>query len=229
MNLAERLAEGVAALRDGRPAEAATALREVVDDPDFQEHPELADVRARAASLLAQALLATDEVGPADRYARMALDALDAFPDPEGKAQIDGLRKEIMGRALELRRKSDQKTRRQRLLALPVDELLAAAADDAEKARLLIERATAESEAERIPQAIRLANQARHLADEAHALKEQVLTRLLVAQLDEAQRLPALRSAYQLALAAGETGLITGVARTAEQVGVPHADVDRSS
>lgn len=226
MSLAELLGEGVEALRDGRPTEAAAALRQVVDNPDFQAHPELADVRARAASLLAQALLETDEVGPADRYARLALDALESFPDPAGTAQIEALRREIMGRALELRRETDQKARRERLRKVSIPDLLKAAANDVEAARMLIERATADHEAGETETAARLASRARNLADGAGELKEQVLTRLLLAQVDPGQRLAALKSAYQLALTADEPGLITGVARTADQVGIPHSALD---
>ncbi|MCO4744179.1 MAG: hypothetical protein KC912_05285 [Proteobacteria bacterium] len=226
MDLASELARGVEALRSGEAADAATILQAVVDDEGFRAHPELQDVRARACSLLAQALLSTDQVGPADRYAREALDALENAPDDTGRAQIDELRREIMGRALTLRKEREQRSRRSRLRQIPVPELLAAAKDDDERTRLLIERATAESEAGDEAAAIRLADRARNLADKSCGLKEQVLSRLLVAQVDARQRVPALQSAYQLALAADEKGLITGIARTAEQVGTPLHVVD---
>lgn len=229
MSLADRLAEGVGALREGRNAEAVSALQEVVDDPQFRGSEELLDVRARATSLLAQALLAVDEVGPADRYARQALDVLERLADPEGKAQVTALRQEIMGRALTLRKESEQRARRSRLLALPVAELLASTQIPQERANLLIERASAAAETGDLDMARDLAHQARHMADESNALKERVLSRLLVAQVDPETRVAALRAAYRLALAADEPGLITGIAQTAEQVGVPHTEIDGHS
>ena len=84
----------------------------------------------------------------------------------------------------------------------------------------------AEHEAGESPAAIGLANRARNLADDHGSVKEQVLTRLLVAQVDSHQRVAALRSAYHLALTADQTGLIAGVARTAEQLDVPLSMVD---
>lgn len=227
MDLASELSRGVEALRDGRTSEAVELLTSVVETPAFREHSDLQDVRARACSLLAQALLTLDKVGPADRFAREALDALDIAPDPTGREQVDTLRREIMGRAMELRRDREQRARRSRLLQIPVQELIEAGKDDAERVRMLMERATAELEAGNASRAQRIANRARNLADGAAELKEQVLTRLLVAQVDPEQRLTALQGAYRLALSADEPGLITGVARTADQLGVPHSDVDR--
>lgn len=226
-DLASVLAQAVAALHEGKHDSAIPGLREVVENEAFRVHPDLQDVRARTCSLLAQALLATDEVGPADRYAREALDALELAPDPLGRAEVDGLRKEIMSRAITLRREQDQRQRRERLRHLPLQEIIDAASDDAECARMLIERATADNEAGDHDAARRTANRARNLADRSAQLKEQVLSRLLVAQVDPDQRLAALRSAYQLALAADEPGLITGIARTATQVGIPLEQVDR--
>ena len=55
--LASLLLEGLAALRAGKPEVAVAALQAVCDDEDLAEAAERADVRARAHSLLAQALL----------------------------------------------------------------------------------------------------------------------------------------------------------------------------
>jgi hypothetical protein len=226
MNLAERLAQGVSALREGRPADAATRLREVVDHPDFRAAPDLLDLRARAASLLAQALLATDEVGPADRYAREALEAVEELGDSEGIAQIHALRQEIMGRALALRNERERHARRARLRTVSIEELLGSTVDPCERVGLLIERASAASEAGDDTEARELAERATAMADREATVKEQVLSRLLVAQVMADKRLDALRSAYRLALAANEPGLITGIAQTAAQVGIPHSTID---
>lgn len=226
MTLPETLAQGVQAVRNGRFAEGAALLRTVVEEPSFIEHPELQDLRARACSLLAQALLATDELGPADRFARQAVEILEELEDKQGLAEVEALRRDILSSAVEQRRVADQRARRARLLAVPIDELIADAADDAEASRMLMERATAEHDAGNSSAAAVLANRARNLADESGSVKEQVLTRLLVAQVDAEQRLAALRGAYHIALAADQTALIGGVARTAEQLDIPTHLVD---
>ena len=226
MNLADTLAKGVQAVRDGRFSDGIPLLKTVVEDPEFRAHPELQDLRARACSLLAQALLATEDPGPADRFARQAVDILEEAGDTVGLAEVEGLRREILACAVENRRVADQRARRARLREVPIDELVSAASDSAEAARMLMERSMAEHEAGESSAAIGLANRARNLADDHGSVKEQVLTRLLVAQVDSHQRVAALRSAYHLALTADQTGLIAGVARTAEQLDVPLSMVD---
>ena len=132
MNLADTLAKGVQAVRDGRFSDGIPLLRTVVEDPEFKAHPELQDLRARACSLLAQALLATDELGPADRFARQAVDILEEAGDTVGLAEVEGLRREILACAVENRRVADQRARRARLREVPIDELVSAASDSAE-------------------------------------------------------------------------------------------------
>ncbi len=88
-DLPARLAEGVEALRAERWHDALTPLRQVATSPDLATAEGLGDVRARACSLYAQALLECGRARDAEAPCREALRLLRGLRD---KAGIDAVR-----------------------------------------------------------------------------------------------------------------------------------------
>ena len=93
--VASALADGVRALREGRPADAVPLLVRVADDRALAASPELRDVRARALSLCAEALLLAGRTGEAVLRAQAAVVAARAAGDVDGVDQVERLQQRI--------------------------------------------------------------------------------------------------------------------------------------
>jgi len=93
--LAARLASGLRLLRDGRASEAAVELEIVCRDPDLAGAQDMRDVRARAMSLLAQALWKSGRADEALPYLEAGLRLARALGDVEGTQEIETLRQQI--------------------------------------------------------------------------------------------------------------------------------------
>jgi hypothetical protein len=94
-SLASRLADGLRLLREGKAAEAAAELEVVCRDPDLAGATDLRDVRARALSLLAQALWKSGRAPESLPYLEAALRLARALGDIEGTQEIEALRQQI--------------------------------------------------------------------------------------------------------------------------------------
>ncbi len=228
--VAALLLEAMTHQREARYAEAEVRLAEVVRA--LSDQPELEDVLARAASLLAQARLETSDAVGARSAAQIAMRALRSLGDASGMAEVRALDERI---AAELDRERRAVLARARSAPLAdkslqdvLSELQAARATDLLQADQLLRHAQALQMHDRHSEALESAEAAIQAADRATAIREQVLARITAAEAcialaspEQASRAEvALRNALVLADRADETTLIGLVARAAELAGV---------
>lgn len=216
-DLADRVRRGVDALKQGRPAEAVDALEPVATDPAFETQGDLADIRARVWSLLAQALLEAGRPHEADPWARRALQAVTDLGDEQGEQAVRALHQRIFAAATDLHR---QRTAIERVASTDVDELLAGAEGPQERAGVLVEKANAEARVGRAAAATDLARRALAIARGADAAREQVLALLVLAEAQPDEASGHLHAAWAIAEAADESTLVGAVARAAGTAGV---------
>lgn len=197
--LGAKLAEGLAALKAGRPADAVPLLAEVCDG--LRDAPDLKDIRARALSLLAQALLGTGRPAEALTPADAALRLAHEVQDPEGVTEIEALRAQLAEAAT--------KVPASRPPARPIGEREA-----------LLHDAGIHLDAGRADEAVRLATRALRLAEEAGNVRIQVLARLVLARAAPEGAVAELQAAHALADANDDFTLVGTIARTATLLGV---------
>ncbi|MBX2797438.1 MAG: hypothetical protein KTR31_07220 [Myxococcales bacterium] len=220
--LAASLLAGVEHLRKGQPSDAAAMLRAVCADPDLAAAEDLVDVRARAHSLLAQALT---ESGAHDE-ALAALDAAEALAatlaDPDATPILTSLRDRIEAARADGLRSRDQQVRSERLAALSMEEIEARLPSHTPEARLdvMIRKANAEVDVGRPAEGLLVAREALTEACTLGDLRLEVLARLSIARASPEQAHEQLHRAWRRADAASETTLITAVAKAAEAHGV---------
>lgn len=220
MDLAQQLAEGVQALRDGRPEEAATLLEQVARDPDFVAAEDLRDVRARALSLWAQALLESDRASQARVPVQDALELLEALGDEHGLTEVRALQTRI-GEAISAAFQRAARSRELKALAeRPLADVLAGVTDPARRLDLHVRRTTAALEAGRPDEAAALARDAIARASELEDVRHGVLARIALAQASAPEADEALSAARDLADDANEPNLVAAVARAAEELGI---------
>jgi len=219
-DLPARILAGIEALREGRPAEAAEALRQVAEDRDFAAAEDLPDVRARVFSLLAQALLEADRPREAEPWARRALSATEALGDEQGALQIRALHQRIFAAATDALRAEQAARQAATLAATPLEEVLAGLDTDAARAPALVAKANAEVDAGRAESGAEIARAALRAARAAEILREEVLARLTLARALPAEAEVHLQAAWARAEAADEFNLVGAVARAAELAGV---------
>ncbi|MCA9492082.1 MAG: hypothetical protein KC621_19250 [Myxococcales bacterium] len=217
--LASVLLDGVSALREGRPADAVPPLRQVCDDRELMAATDLADIRAHAQSLLAQALLHIGELREAEGRAEAALRLVRTLGDTEGIVEITGLLAEIRERA----------THAEAPDTAAQDRMLAASLEDIEKTRdpgmraeALLQKATAELGAGRSGEALLAARKAWELAAAIGRDRVFVLARLCAAHADPRAAAAHLAEAWNTADASPEAEQLLGpVARASEVLRLP--------
>ena len=196
--LGARLAEGLAHLRAGRPAEAVPALTEVAEG--LRRARDLKDVRARALSLLAQALMQSgrpsEGLAPADAALRLAHELGDA----EGVAEIGALRTQLQEAATRVPPRPP---------ARPLGEREGLLHD----AGLALDAGRADEAAARAARAL-------ELAEDAGDVRVVVLARLLLARARPETAPAELEAARALADENDDFTLVGAVARTATLLGV---------
>ncbi len=220
--LATALQRGLAAMRSGDPAAAAPYFRQVCTDPEMIAADDLADVRARAASVLAAALLAIDAVDEASFWCDEALRLARATDDASGVAELRDLASDIAAARHGRDTRQQLLAEGRALAARPLEELLAATRSPLERADVLQARANAELIAERPSEARRRAEEAIDIAQQAggdDALRIITSARITIARAYPAEAHDALQRAWQDAADAGEHNLITAIARAAHDLG----------
>ncbi|MEQ1568166.1 MAG: hypothetical protein ABMA64_21175 [Myxococcota bacterium] len=211
--LARDLLAGLAALSGGRAAEAAEILARVCDDRALVAARDLLDVRARALSLLGQALVACGKPGQAIGRLEHALSLAHQLGDPEGVAEIEGMR--------EIARAAAGPAPATRAFDAPtatVEVIEASVADPTARAELLVRKANAAIDAGD-PQTGELAA-TRALAHASGVPRLEVLARLCLARALPAEALERLEEAAEIAREAHEPTLLGAIARSAELAGV---------
>ncbi len=218
--LSALLLDGVRALRSGDAAAAIEPLLEVCSDPDLQRAEDLQDIRARARSLLAQALL---EVGRADDalpHAEQALALARTLGDPQGLRAIEELRGRVHQALHDARREADNRARSERLAHTPIAEIEARVRDPLALVEVLVRKANAEADAGRLVEALDIAQRALGGALASGDVRLEVLARLSVARAAPERAREQLEVAHARASEAHEFNLVTAVARAAEAHGV---------
>jgi len=216
------LKHGVDALRAQRPDTALLHLRAVVDDPRLVEATDLADVRARALTLLAQALLDLDDHAVLDEVERRLDQSAAIDPAPEPHAALAELRDRLAAarsRALEA---TASAARTERLADADIEPWLQRITDPDRRCDLLVQKAQAELTRGRLEEGRRMAQRALDMAPHV-TLRPQVMALLTVARANPDGAAGYIFEALRLADEASEPTLVGTVAKTAEllQVALP--------
>jgi tetratricopeptide (TPR) repeat protein len=220
MDVAAAVREGVAALRRGNPADAIPLLRRAAEDPDLAAAEDLADLRARVLSLLAQAYLDAGQASEAETWVRQALRLAKRIGDEAGLVEIRALQSRVLAAAMDQHRRLEERREQARIAAPPLDRMLVGVIEPHARAAVYIQKANAEIEVDRPGDAVALATEAVRLADGAGAVRERVLARLTLARADGARAAALLPEAWKIASDADEINLVGAVAKAAELAGV---------
>ncbi len=218
--LAGWLLEGLEHLQGGRAAQAVSPLQRVCDHPGLQVADDLVDVRARAHSLLAQALLEADRPEEARKPHSVALQLAREEDDAGGLAVLAELGQRIEAACARVSEQAAARERAARLAALSIDEIEGRVRSEPARVEVLVRKANAESDAGRSAEAVVVAERALAGAVALGDPRLQVLARLSIARASSDRAPEELAAALQCADAASEPGLITAVAKAAELHGV---------
>jgi tetratricopeptide (TPR) repeat protein len=220
--LASALRDGVSALRQGRAEQAATLLASVCDHPAFVAAAELLDIRTRALSLCAEALLLSGRPAEALPRAETALQLVRQLGDLEGADEIERLRVRVQ-RALPGPAAMGGDSG---LLAQSLEELELSARRPIDRAELLVRKATVELEAGHPALAVAAAERALLAAPQSP--RTSVLARLTLARVQPERALQLLREAAEIGREAEDINLVGWVARSAELLGLDLRALDAS-
>lgn len=219
--MASHLRRGIEHLRKGEAKKAISALTTVVDDDAFAAAENLTDIRGRATSLLAQALLSDGQFEQAHRRAADALELTHSVDDSSGAAEIVDLLAQIS--AAEQNRAEERKRARTslRLAQTDVADLRRLYARDRQSlAEVLLKKANAELEAGRSQVASELAHEVLTQAVLQDWRRQEVLARLSIARVNPIEAETQLNAAWVRAERDSDHTLISTVARAAALAGV---------
>ncbi|MCB9663494.1 MAG: hypothetical protein H6732_05260 [Alphaproteobacteria bacterium] len=220
MTLPEQLAAGLAALRGGRWSEAEALLAPVVDDADLAEAADLADLRARALSWHAQALLELGRLREAETRCREALRLLRRLGDATGTAEVRRLQDRVVGLLAHDAEQAQRRQEQARIAATPLADLLLTAEGPAARAAVHVKKALALLDGGEVAEATPLARRALALAREGADVTWEVHAQVAVARCHPAEALDALVAAHRVAADADEFNLVAVIARAAEELQV---------
>lgn len=218
--LADRLAHGVRALRERRPAEAVDALAPVAADPELAAAEDLRDVRARVLALYAQALLESGRPAEAEPVVRDAIRLVRRLGDKAGLEEVRGLQDRVVKALVEAADQARRREEQARVAATPLDVLLAGATDDRARAEALVKKAVALADVGDASGAA-LARDALDAATRAADVTWQVFALVALARHEPHAASEHLRSAARVADDADEFNLISVVVEASRTLGVP--------
>lgn len=218
-DLALRLARGVGALRAGRCEDAIADLSAVA--VALEAVPDMADIRARACSLWAQALLDAGRPREADGPCREALGLLRRLRDREGMEQVRGLQDRVVKAIAALGEDEERQREERRVADTPIAELLASAPTAGERAAAYVRKAQAMLAGGREDEAMDLAAAGLDVARAHGDVVWEVFARLVLARLDADLAARHLSMAHERAASCGEWNLVSTIAQTAEALGAP--------
>lgn len=232
---AAQLLAGVEALRRGAPGEAVAPLQAVCDDPDLAAADDLADVRARAWSLLAQAHLENGDPEAAEGPCREALRLLRRLRDTDGLGHVRALQDRIVGTLAHDADRARRLAEQARIADTRLDTLLAGATDDVARAEVLTKKAGALLDTGRPDEAAPLARDAVRAADASGHATWRTLARLALARAVPDEAVTHCIDAHRVAVDADEFNLVSTVAAAAVDLGVdlppelgPHRPLERT-
>lgn len=219
-HLAERLMQGVAALREANPAGAVEALTEVVEDSELAAHADLQDIRARACSLHADALLSLGRVDEADRWCRESIRILRRLRDEAGLREVRAVQDRIVKAMVEAREQARRDSERARIAATSIEDLLDGVSDPAERSDIFAKKSGALIDEGRLDEAVPYAEEAVRLSLGVDAATTEVMARITLARARRDDARAELVRAWERAEAADEFNLVSLVARAAEVIEV---------
>lgn len=211
--VAQALLDAVQVLQKD-PVLAASKLEDVV--VALAPHDDLQDVHARALSLLAQAQLGAGRPGAAQDAAMQAMRITRSLGDDEGLKEVRELHEQIAAELDRRKREAAAKRASAGWLEKSLEEIEAAAQSPFALADALIKHAGALRSHGQTDRAVASARRAVEAADEAHTIRERILSRITLAEAAPEEAHAVLHDALALADAASEPTLIGLVARTAE-------------
>jgi hypothetical protein len=220
VEVAERLAAGVQALKEGEPAKAATFLRDVFEDDLFAQDPDLRDLYARTCSLYAQALLWSGQPAQARRPLRIALDLLAELRDTEGTHQVKALESQV---AEAITRDFEASAKRRELKAMTdrtLEDTLSTSTDPLIQADLALKWSNGALVAGRTDDAIRAARIAVELGTGLSDPRHEVLARIAWAYASSPEAQEQLELAHARADSANDFTLVGAVARAASELSI---------
>jgi hypothetical protein len=217
--LAERVAAGVRALRDHRPAQAVIELGAVAADPELAAAPDLRDVRARVLALYAQALLESGRPTEAEPVVRDAIRLVRRLGDRAGLDEVRGLQDRIVKALVEASDQARRLEEQARIAATPLEALLADAPDDRARAEALVKKAVALADVGD-PSGGALAREALAAATRAADVTWQVFARVALARHEPHDAAHHLHEAARAADEADEFNLISVVVEACRALGV---------
>jgi hypothetical protein len=220
MDLPERLAAGVAALRAGRAADAVDLIGRVAESPALAADPDLADVRAAAKSLYASALLADGKPELAERPCRDALGIVRRAGDVDALNRLRALQDRIVAAIAEARQAAARETEAKHVAATPLDTLLANAETAEARAEILVKKSVAVLADGDADGAADLAFRALDVARAAGDVTWQVFARAALLRADTLHADLHLAAGLELASAHEEFNLVSTLLRAAEDAGV---------
>jgi tetratricopeptide (TPR) repeat protein len=206
-------------MRAGAWSRALLHLRPVAASEQLAAAPDLADVRARVLTLLAQALLERGDPTDHDEVERCLGEARELDPSEAARASMTDLQDRLDGARRETLERAAAEARTQRLADADIEGWLAKLPTGDRRCDLLVQKATAELDVGRSEQAAGYARRALALDDEA-TLRQRVMARLLMARTHPDRAEVYLQEALSMADAAHEFTLVGTIARTAELLGL---------
>lgn len=218
--LAAHLKLGIEALRAERPDAAVLHLRPVVDDPALASSGDLVDVRTRALSLLAQALLDMGDHQALDEVERRLDESESIDPDPNPSADRATLRDRLADARRQAMEQAARDARTERLAEADIEPWLERITDPDRRCDLLVQKAQAELTHGRLEAGRELARRAREMAEHV-TLRPHVMALLTMARAFPEEAAHYLDEALGLADRASEPTLVGTIVKTAGLLGVP--------
>nr|MBA2319948.1 hypothetical protein [Deltaproteobacteria bacterium] len=189
-------------------------------DPAFAAATDLDDVKARASSLYAQALLAAGRPAEAWRWSEGALRLAKSLGDEAGLAEIRTLHQSIREALTSAAQQRAAVEHGRRLAERSVEEILIGLGSAEERADALVKKANAEIDAGRPAEGAEIARRAVEEAASAAAIAPEVFARIAIARAAPAEAGAQLLAAWRRAERANEFNLVGAVARACELLGV---------
>lgn len=220
MALHQKLSLGIQAMKDKRWPEAATALTSVCEDHEFLSHPDFGDIRASVFSLTAQSLLEVGKAQEAHTSIRRAIRELRRLNDTEGLKQVRSLEDRIVKRLALDAEQAQRLKEQERIAETPLEMLLMPTRTAAERAEVMVKKATALEAVGKVAEAKLLATEALYLTQKVDSVHWQIMARITLARSDRPNALEHLIEAHQLADRREEFNLISTIARAAEYLQV---------
>lgn len=220
MSLPEAVRRGVEALRAGKPAEAVEALGPVYADVELAEATDLIDIRARIASLYAQALLDLSRWDEAQAPLADAMRLAKRVDDEDGVDAIKLLQARLVQALGERHRRANERKQHENIVKTPIETLLAGDKTPLQTADVFLRKATAHVELGEAELAESFAERALAIALAENAVREEVLSRMMLARAAPSRAAAELAAALSRATTAEQFNLVGGVVKAAELSGV---------